>query len=289
MNWIELCANFDQAPEDWSPIIDILGQMGCPNTLQTDRPPSITACLVHLEGSEQRAEEIKVAMLGVGASSVASRIVPDEDWAEAYKKFFKSRRVGKRFLIRPTWETGEESSRSQSNGANGKPETLEIVLDPGQAFGTGDHPTTRMCLALMEEVDVEGKRVADVGCGSGILSIGAVKLGAAEVAGVDIEPLSVEVAKANAEQNGAKSRFVAGDSITALGAGPWDVVVSNIISATLIAMTPELAVALPQGSWIVSGIIQANWLDVKKAAEGAGFTVEKALEEDGWVAAILKK
>lgn len=278
MNWIELTASFDQAPEDWSIVIDLLNQMGCPNTLQLDRPPSITACLVHVEGSEQRADEIKQALIDQGAAKVGVRMVPDEDWAEAWKQFFKPRRVGKQFLIRPTWE----ETPTQTGD-------LEIVLDPGQAFGTGDHPTTRMCLELLESLNLPGKRVADVGCGSGILSIGACKLAAREVAGVDIEPLSVEVAKANASLNQVDARFVAGDSIKALGAGPWDVVLSNIISATLIAMTPEIAANLEHGDWIVSGIIEANWADVKKAVEGAGFEVVQALNEDGWIGAWLRR
>lgn len=273
MTYIELRAIFAEAPADWSPVIDLLGRMGCPNTLQEDRPPSITACLVHVEGSEERAREIEAELMKMGASKVIRRLLPDEDWAEVWKKFFHPRRVGEKIIVRPTWEQADHQA-----------DDIEIVLDPGQAFGTGDHPTTRLCLELLEGLPLGGKRVADLGCGSGILSIAACKLGASEVAGLDIEPLSVEVAKANGDLNEVSARFVAGNSIQKLGPGPWHVVVSNIISATLIAMAPEIAEVEPE-NWVVSGIIGANWPDVRAAAEREGFIVKKELEEDGWVAA----
>jgi ribosomal protein L11 methyltransferase len=147
-----------------------------------------------------------------------------------------------------------------------------------------------MCLQLLEEVPLQGVSVADVGCGSGILSIGACLLGAGDVRAVDIEPLSVEVAKENATLNGVAFQAVVGRGISALAAhGPFDVVVSNIISAVLIQIAPEVADAVkPGGRWIVSGIIAQNWPDVRAAAVRHGFEEAAFLEEDGWVAATFQ-
>jgi ribosomal protein L11 methyltransferase len=180
-----------------------------------------------------------------------------------------------------------------------------IVLDPGQAFGTGDHPTTRLCLELLELADVPDARVADVGCGSGILSVAACKLGAAEVIANDVEPVAVEVARQNAELNQVQFLALVGEGIgpaidpTTARLDGWpplpedagfDVVVSNIISAILIRIARDIAAALvPGGRWIVSGIIEQNWPDVRAAAQSAGFTLREERHEDGWVAAMFNR
>jgi ribosomal protein L11 methyltransferase len=280
MNWIEVKAVLQAAPDDWSPLIEIFRDHGCENTLQTDDPPTLSAAVVEVDGSEKVVGELSNALRQAGVAAVETRPLVDEDWDEHWKKFFKPRRIGRHFVIRPTWE----AFRSE-------PDDHQIVLDPGQAFGTGDHPTTRLCLELLEDAGVEGKRVADVGCGSGILSIASCQLGAAYVAAVDIEPLSVEVAKENAALNGVSFKAVHGAGIEALASdGPWDVVVSNIISATLIAIARDVAADVkPGGLWIVSGVINANWPDVLTAAENAGFTLEERKEEDDWLAASLRR
>lgn len=279
MNWLEISARFEPAPEDWSPIIDLLGEYGCENSLQEDRPPSITTCLAELPGSEEILKGLKTGLGELGAVSVTVRPVPEVDWSEVWKQHFKPRRVGQRFVIKPTWEDFEKSEGD-----------LIIELDPGQAFGTGEHPTTRGCLELMESIELLGKRVADVGCGSGVLSIGAHLLGAASVSGVDIEPIAVEVARQNARDNHLDIPFVTGDSIDDLGEGPWHVVLSNIVSSTLIAMSPKIAVSLvPGGTWLVSGILDPNWPDVLAAANRVGFSLFRELREDGWVSAIFQR
>ncbi|MBN9501042.1 MAG: ribosomal protein L11 methyltransferase [Armatimonadetes bacterium 55-13] len=280
MSWIEVKAIFAEAPEDWSPYIDVFGNHGCENTLQTDKPPTLSAAVVDVDGAEAVVEALTADLLAMGVTEVESRSLVEENWEENWKQFFKPRRVGQRFVVRPTWETIESN-----------PGDLEIVLDPGQAFGTGDHPTTRMCLELLEDVVKEGSTVADIGCGSGILSVGACKLGASEVVAVDIEPLSVEVAKENAELNGVHFQAIAGLGATVLPEGAtYDVVVSNIISATLIAIAFDIAaIVKPGGAWIVSGIIEQNWPDVLEAAEKAGFTLVRHLAEGDWVGASLHK
>lgn len=279
MNWIEVKAVFDEAPVDWSIYIDIFERHGCENTLQEDAPPSLSSAVVDLEGSGQIIRALSNDLVISGASSVETRSLVDENWEEHWKQFFHPREIGGHFVIRPTWEEAPPSDR------------LEIVLDPGQAFGTGDHPTTRMCLELLERTDLHGRKVADVGCGSGILSIGACLLGAGSVHAVDIEPLSVEVAKENARGNNVEFEAVPGRGIAALAdRGPFDLVVSNIISTVLIQISSEVADSLAEdGQWIVSGIIVQNWPDVLVAAADVGFELRDKLEEDGWVAARLGK
>lgn len=278
MNWIEVKANFAEAPADWSIFIDIFDRHGLENTLQSDNPAYLSACVVEVDGHESVIDALRADLIAAGVESVETKPLVEENWDEVWRQFFKPRRIGRRFVIRPTWEEYETQSGD-----------LEIVLDPGQAFGTGDHPTTRMCLELLETLEVAGKRVADVGCGSGILSVGAVLLGASEVNGVDIDPLSVEVAKENAERNGVSARFVVGDSIFSLPDGPYHLVVSNIISATLIGMAPDIADSMEaNGEWVVSGIIEQNWPDVRAAAEREGFVLTGERREDGWVGASFR-
>jgi ribosomal protein L11 methyltransferase len=285
MSWIEVKAIFERLPQDWSPYIEIFRDHGCENTIQTDDPPTLGAAVVEVAGSSRVVANLKAALLNAGAFEVLTRSLVEENWEENWKQFFKPRRVGKSIVVRPTWESGD-----LPGGA------IEIVLDPGQAFGTGDHPTTRMCLELLEEYLFAGHTVADIGCGSGILSVAACKLGARKVVAIDIEPLSVEVAKENAKLNRVEFEAICGEGVRALPSSAWptpdstkyDIVVSNIISATLISIARDIAqVVRTGGYWIVSGIIEANWPDVKEAATRVGFRLEKELREDGWVGAAF--
>lgn len=276
MSWIQVTARLKEAPEDWSPFIDVFVRHGMENTLQTDHPPTVESCVVEVEGVPSILDALEADLLALGVAEVVRAPYVEQDWDQIWRLHFKPRRVGRRFLIVPSWEEIEP-----------REDDWVIELDPGQAFGTGDHPTTRMCLELMEDAPIEGARVADVGCGSGILSIGACRMGAREVCAVDIEPVSVEVARENAERNGVSFRAVAGDGLFALPEGdPYDVVLSNIISAVLIRIAPDVAAEVrPGGAWVVSGVISDNWPDVLRAAERVGFHLQERREEDGWVAA----
>ena len=280
MNWIEVRATFKSAPEDWSPYIDLFLRHGIENTLQSDMPPCLTACVVEVPGADKEIAELRKDLNEAGALDVSVAPYEEQNWEEAWKKFFKPRRIGKSFVVRPTWETFDA-----------KDDDKVIVLDPGQAFGTGDHPTTRMCLALLEEADVQGRQILDIGCGSGVLSIGAILLGAKEVVAVDIDPLAIEVTKENATVNNVSFRAFVSDGMPDEfldSVNAPDVVLSNIISAAIIRITPEVAAVIrPGGRWIVSGILNANWDDVLEVAETNGFKVEQKLEEDDWVAATF--
>ena len=271
MSWIEVKADFESGL-DLSPFVDIFLEYGIENTLEDGT--SLTGCLVSVEGSAERIEELAEALKGAGAINVVTRDLVEDNWEIAWRQFFKPRRIGKRFLVRPTWEEFDSQT-----------DDLVIVLDPGQAFGTGDHPTTRLCLELMELPEIKGKRVLDIGCGSGILSIGACLLGASEVLAIDIDPIAVEVAKENRDLNKVEFEAVVGEGVLVYDR-KWDVVVSNIISATLIRLARDVRQLIVDGGvWIISGVIQDNWPDVLEAAEKAGFRLTGHLEEDGWVAA----
>lgn len=274
-SWTLVTAHFDQAPEDWSPAICVFEDHGVSGTVQTDFPATLGGYLY--EGQE--AEPLREALMAFGAREVTVAEVVEQDWANAWREFFKPRRVGRKIVIRPAWEDAEIG-----------PDDIEIVLDPGQAFGTGEHPTTRMCLELLEDLDLNGKAIADIGCGSGILSVAALKMGAASAVGVDCEAPCVDASRENAERNQVEFPVHLGAGFDPLGPGLYPVVVSNIISAALIRLAPEAAGRVePGGAWVVSGIIHANWPDVVAAAERVGFRLERKLEEGDWVAATFRR
>lgn len=284
--WICIRAAFPERPDDWSPAISAFEEHGCTGVLETDTPPGLTAYLVANGSGQRQAEALASKLYRLGAERVDVSTVPDEDWSEVWKQHFKPTRIGPRIVVRPTWEAFEA-----------KADDLVISIDPGQAFGTGDHPTTRMCLEALQEVPLEGKRVLDVGCGSGILSMAAALLGAKSVLGTDIDPIAVEVARGNVGRELGRLpadkphpyrqiQFVACDGLAALGSGRWDVVVSNIISATLIRLAPDIAdVVAPGGFWVTSGVILDNWPDTLKAAEAVGFVLGELREAEGWTCA----
>lgn len=277
-SWIRITATLDRQPEDWSPWAECFDRFGCNSTLQVDDPPSLCGYLEEVEGSRERAERLTQELGELGSASVRSESVPDEDWSETWKRFFKPRRVGRHLVIRPTWEDYKLDE-----------DDIEIVLNPGQAFGTGDHPTTRLCLELLEKVNVSGLEVADVGCGSGILSIAAKKLGALSVMGSDLDEQSVAIARENAKLNEVEVDFSVAEGFSAVER-PTPVVLSNIISATLIRLAPEASrVVASGGVWIVSGIIEQNWPDVLTASQTVGFRLEERVKEDEWVAASLRR
>lgn len=281
MRWVEIVAELGEVPEDWAPYISVFSDHGIPNTMQVDSPPSIVACVTETDSWQQTVDEITSQLNEIGPTKLSTRIVPNEDWEALWKQHFLPQRIGERIVVRPSWDACALNAQD-----------IEIVLDPGQAFGTGDHPTTRMCLQLLQEVDFEGKTVADIGCGSGILSIGAKKLGASKVVGMDIEPVCIEISKANALLNGTDIEFLLGRAISDLDsfAAQYDVVLSNITSATLISMTPHITARLkPGGRWIMSGIFQGNFTAVKETAEKHGIKFDQQLAEGEWMAALGTK
>jgi ribosomal protein L11 methyltransferase len=207
-----------------------------------------------------------------------TRIIHESDWAEAWKAYFPVIRVGRRIVIRPTWRRHRAA-----------PGDVVLALDPGMAFGTGLHPTTRLCLAGVESLADRGvladARVLDVGCGSGILAIAAVKLGAAGAVGVDTDPIAVEATTANARRNRIARRIRARVGSLPSGEGSFDVVLANLIAGLLVPLAPALRDELrPGGTLVASGIFVDREPDVRDAFEAAGLAVSGRTAEGDWVA-----
>lgn len=273
-NWIEVKAVFAEPPADWSLFTEVFDEHGIEETLQVDDPPSLSGYMAEVEGAHERVDKLASALTDHGVTSVETKVIPDQDWIENWKQFFTQRRVG-RFIICPSWEKCEVEA-----------DDIVLDLDPGQAFGTGDHPTTRLCLELLLREEVMGKVVQDVGCGSGILSIAACKLGAKSVVGIDIDAQSVQITKDNAQANGVELEAYLPEDWIKPGAA--DIIFSNIISATLIGIAWQIHGRLNKGGkWIVSGIINSNWPMVLEAATALGFELETKLEEGEWTAATF--
>jgi ribosomal protein L11 methyltransferase len=205
-----------------------------------------------------------------------TRIVDEADWAESWKEHFHVLRVGERLVIKPSWRKHHRAG-----------DDVVIDLDPGMAFGTGLHPTTRLCLELLDAHARAASlgRTLDVGCGSGILAIAAVKLGATRVLGVDIDPIAIEATTANARHNRVGKRIRAREGSIPTGDGPFDTVLANLIAGVLVQHAATLHDELvPGGTLLASGIFVDREADVREAFATAGLRIEQRRTEGDWVA-----
>lgn len=243
-----------------------------------------TKAVVHVYISPEDNPNEAVAFLRerYAAAGIPNRLETDpcvqEDWINNWKKYFHPIPVGKKLLIRPDWEKAEN------------PEGRVVVdLEPGIAFGTGTHETTRLCMEFLEETVTPGCSMLDVGCGSGILSVAGLLLGAGRAVGVDIDPLAVKTAAQNAERNHVADRFtgICG-SLTEKVEGKFDVVAANIVADVILQLARDIEKFLAPGAvFLVSGIIDEREQDVLDALKGR-FDVTARKEEKGWVAACCR-
>ncbi len=256
----------------------------------TGRPVQVHAYLP-IDGNEeegrQRIAEGLWHLRSLGEHFVGelqTRIVKDEDWANAWKDYYFVTHIGKRLVIRPSWR--------EYTPKDGE---VMITLDPGMAFGTGLHPTTHMCLEQVELRTQAGMRVLDVGTGSGILAIAAARLGAAHVYAIDNSSVAAESARANAEMNDLSDKVevvlgILDEQEATRMAGQYDLVVANIIAHIIGSIAPQLAQVLaPTGLLVVSGIIEARRQDAEGPLLAAGLELVEEQHIDDWFALVYRK
>jgi ribosomal protein L11 methyltransferase len=214
-----------------------------------------------------------------GKGEIKLTEISDEDWAESWKKYYKPIKVGEKIVVKPTWED------YQPVGGE-----IIIELDPGMAFGTGTHETTRMCLEVLEDNVKHGDLVIDVGCGSGILSIAAAKLGAGKVIGLDVDRVAVNIAKENIRLNCVEEvvEIKEGDLLEGISL-KGDIVISNIVTDVIKKLAPKVPLNLRTGGiFIASGIIKERIMEVRKAVEKNGFDIIEEKEKGDWITIICK-
>lgn len=213
--------------------------------------------------------------------------IREEDWANNWKQYFKPLNIGKKLIIKPSWENCENPGNR-----------IILEIDPASSFGTGQHHTTRLCLELLEKSISEGDKILDMGCGSGILSIGAVLLGAENAVAIDIEENAVNTAIENAEKNHISSEkyqaycgnIITDNSLADKIDDKYDIITANIVADVLIAMKDFFSRFLREnGILIISGIIEERMKEVTDAVESAGFSTQEYNIKDGWAAVKLIK
>lgn len=207
--------------------------------------------------------------------------VDDESWADNWKQFFHPLEIGEKFIVKPTWENCEETDR------------VVLEIDPASSFGTGQHETTALCLCQLEKLDLKNATVLDMGCGSGILGIGAAKTGAKEIVLVDIDKTAADIAAENLEINGVshKGKVYCGNVLDnqsfceKIFNRTYDVIVANIVADIIKEMTPLFKASLKtDGVLICSGIIGKRADEVRAVLSENGFKIEETLEKNDWVA-----
>jgi ribosomal protein L11 methyltransferase len=237
---------------------------------------------VRVEESMKELDKMRDEIgLDLGTLEVLTREVDEEDWANNWKAYFKPIKVGSRLIVCPTWEeTEDDGSRAI------------LRIDPGMAFGTGAHHTTRMCLELLEKNVKGGELIADIGCGSGILSAAALLMGAKEAVAVDIDPVATKIAAETAEENGIdimRYTVYTGDILSdkqireAVTRRKYDIVLANIVANVIIALAPLVPELMHGGSrFIASGIIEDRLEEVIAALEENGLSVNEIRAGEDW-------
>lgn len=311
MHWLELQIDTTHAGLD--PVTALLSSLGIDNVVINDeeefqefleetRPhwdyvdealeqsmrgrSQVTFYLLAGDTGFAKLGEVRIALQALkesrddcGTLLLTLKDIENADWENSWKQYYKPLEIGERLLVIPQWEPVDPQGR------------VPLILDPGLTFGTGNHATTRMCLTALEKTVRGGERVLDVGCGSGILSIAAVRLGAASALAVDIDPQCLTVARDNAALNniGPDTYTVrVGDLLTdeafraSLGGG-YDLLLANIVADVIIALAPLVRTLVrPGGLFLCSGIIDDREEDVAERLRQAGLTILDRQEDDGW-------
>lgn len=230
-----------------------------------------------IEYIKSKLIEIKDMGVDIGEGTVEYIKVNEEDWANNWKKYYKPTKIGENIVVKPIWEEYE---------ANGE---MVIELDPGMAFGTGTHETTRMCVEALEENVKEDTTVFDIGTGSGILAIAAAKLGAKKVIGVDLDPVAVDSAKENVSFNDLNNIEILYGNLMDVVTGKADLVVANIIAEIIVVLADDVKNFLvPGGLFITSGIIRERRELVETKLKEKGFKIKEVKEQGEWLCVIAE-
>lgn len=254
-----------------------------PDAVLNQPQPIVKAYFPVNEHTPQKLKSLEQRLAALDLPNVPQifhRQVDEQDWATAWQAYYKPLRVGRRWLIKPTWE----------DIAAG-PEDIVIEMDPGMAFGSGTHATTAMCLEFLEDCIQGGETVWDVGTGTGILAIGAAKLGARQVLAVDLDEVAVKVARENVAGNGVAARVQVqqGDLLTNLN-GAADIIIANIVADVIIKLAPAAYRRLNTGGYFISsGIINDRAEEVQESLKQQGFNIVSTRRQGEWVAYLWQK
>lgn len=232
-----------------------------------------------LEEIRSRLANLPAELLEAGAPVLSNSWLEDEDWAHAWKSYWQPQRLGQRLVVKPSWKPWPPPEAPEA----AREDDIIIELDPGMAFGTGSHATTRLCLLALEERLVPGMEVIDLGCGSGLLSIAALKLGATRVLAIDTDPLAVEATIENCARNGVGPCEVVQQAGLALAEGDWDLIVGNISAPIIKSETPLAAARLrPGGLFICSGFFEGYLEEIGLQLQEHGLQVLAESVEEHW-------
>ena len=317
MKWLEL--HIDTTPAGIDPVSDLLGDYGV-DSLMIDEEGDfhsflennkqywdyvdddllaekrgkcrVTFYLPEDDGGFHTLGQVRIALSALKKQHpeyapllLTMENVADEDWENNWKQFYKPMEIGERLLVVPEWEQSGETER------------VKLILNPGLTFGTGSHATTRLCLTALDKLIQGGEKVLDLGCGSGILSIAALRLGAERAYACDVDPTCVGVAYENAALNGVeRDRYTvrAGDvtadrELAREFGGDYDVVVANIVADVIIALAPKVRPLLKDGGvFLCSGIIDDRAAEVKQKLIDAGWSVDEERSSEGWFSYLCK-
>ena len=270
--------------EDYSDVSTdgLYGALIDESILNADKTKATVSVFLSAERSLAEAKAFlseRIETLGLEAT-ITTEGMCEEDWAEAWKKYYHPIRIG-RVTVVPAWEeyTPEEGERI-------------LRMDPGMAFGTGTHETTRLVMEMLSDEIHGGERLLDVGTGSGILALCAAKLGASECYAYDIDPVAVRVAKENVEKDGAENVHCGvADLLDGVDTTlPYDFVVANIVADIILRLLPSLGSVMKVGARaILSGIIGPRVEEIRAVLSGCGFTLVREAEERDWYALLIQK
>lgn len=274
--------------EDYSDVMTSLrtvyGELIDEKILNADK--TIASASIFVQDKKDADEDIKfissrLASLGIKAD-IATAELDEEDWSTAWRKFYKPTKIGEHIVIVPSWEKYEKNDGD-----------IIIDMDPGMAFGTGTHETTRLCATLLEKNVRRGDYMLDVGAGSGILAICAAKLGAGYCAACDIDPVAVRTENENAQRNGCDIDCFVSDLLSSVklkDGREYDIVTANIVADIIIRMAPDIGRYIRRGGkLIVSGIIVEREAEVRGALDKNGFECTGNTYENGWCALTYTK